>query len=110
MIIGKDSGILNFSKMGVAVSAICGEDMDSNYPTPEIEELTKEEVEMILETWKIPALKLIDSGETILYRFLERYPMNQQKFAAFKNMPLLSLKGIGYCCRFAFLTNWTIIL
>lgn len=79
--------------MGVSVSAICGEEMESDYPTPEIEELTKDEVGMIVETWKIPASKLIDSGESILYKFLDRYPMNQQKFAAFKNMPLLSLKG-----------------
>lgn len=81
--------------MGVAVSAICGDDdMDSDYPTPDIEELTKAEVEMILESWKIPAQRLIDSGETILYKFLDRYPMNQQKFSAFRNMPLLSLKGL----------------
>lgn len=35
----------------------------------------------------------LDAGEKILYMYLERYPLNQQKFAAFKNTPLMMLKG-----------------
>lgn len=81
--------------MGVSVSTICGDDVESEIPTPEIEELSKEEIDMIIESWKIPSMKLIDSGETILYKFLEKYPISQQKFSAFRNMPLLSLK-VGF--------------
>lgn len=35
----------------------------------------------------------LDSGEKILYTFLEKYPYNQEKFAAFKNTPIIMLKG-----------------
>lgn len=37
-------------------------------------------------------LQPIDSAELIFYTFLERYPENQQKFAAFKDKPLNQLK------------------
>lgn len=78
--------------MGNSLPAICGDDLDS--VELELEDLTQDEISMVIDTWKIPATKLIDSGETILYRFLDRHPMSQQKFQAFKNTPLLSLKGI----------------
>lgn len=42
------------------------------------------QVDIIKTTWEIPASKPLDSGETILYLFLEKFPHNQQKFAAFK--------------------------
>lgn len=35
----------------------------------------------------------IDTGEKILYTYLERFPHNQQRFAAFKNTPIIMLKG-----------------
>lgn len=55
--------------------------------------LTNEQVEMVKNTWKVPAANLMDSGEAILYSFFERYPIHQQKFASFKNVPLGELKG-----------------
>lgn len=42
------------------------------------------QVDVIKKTWEIPASKPLDSGETILFLFLEKFPHNQQKFAAFK--------------------------
>lgn len=41
-------------------------------------------------------LQPLDAGEKILYMYLERFPHNQQKFAAFKNTPLMMLKGKLY--------------
>lgn len=34
----------------------------------------------------------MDSGETIFYTFLERFPEHQQKFVAFRDKPLAELK------------------
>jgi len=62
-------------------------------PTPKIVELTPTEVNIIKETWKIPSANQFDSAELIFYTFLERYPEHQQKFAAFKDIPLADLKG-----------------
>ena len=42
------------------------------------------QVNIIKTTWEIPASRPLDSGETILYLFLEKFPHNQQKFPAFK--------------------------
>lgn len=59
---------------------------------PEMTTLTPEQISMIQTTWSIPAKNPIDSGEAILQAYFEKYPKNQQKFASFKNIPLLSLK------------------
>jgi len=56
-------------------------------------QLTDNQVDLIVETWKIPAANPIDSAELILYKFFEKYPHNQQKFYKFKNVPLEQLKG-----------------
>lgn len=37
--------------------------------------------------------KPLDSGEKILYMYFEKFPQNQQQFAAFRNTPLMMLKG-----------------
>lgn len=54
--------------------------------------LTPEQISLIKATWAIPAQNPIDSGEAVLYAFFEKYPSNQQKFLAFKNVPLPELK------------------
>ncbi|CAO1370909.1 unnamed protein product [Diamesa serratosioi] len=67
--------------------------IDNLEPTPQIKELTSLQVDLIKKTWEIPNAKPFDSGEKILFIYFERYPHNQEKFSAFKNTPLLSLKG-----------------
>lgn len=62
-------------------------------PTPPMRELTMNQINIIKTTWEIPAAKPLDTGEKILYTFLDRYPHNQLKFAAFKNTPIIMLKG-----------------
>lgn len=54
--------------------------------------LTAKQIQIIKDTWEVPKKDLEGSGEAILYRYFEKYPHNQQKFAAFKNLPLESLK------------------
>lgn len=66
---------------------------NGDYPTPQMAVLTKAEIELIKETWKIPSANPIDSAEIIFYTFLERYPDNQQRFVMFKDKPLAELKG-----------------
>lgn len=66
--------------------------IDTTEPTPQLQVLTEAQVDLIKKTWEIPNAKPFDSGEKILYDYFERYPHNQEKFAAFKNVPLLSLK------------------
>lgn len=66
--------------------------IDNLEPTPQIKELTAAQVDLIKKTWEIPNAKPFDSGEKILFVYFERYPHNQEKFSAFKNTPLLSLK------------------
>ncbi|XP_063705499.1 globin CTT-VIIB-7-like [Culicoides brevitarsis] len=56
-------------------------------------QLTEAQIHAIVESWKIPSSIPIDAGEIILFKFLEKYPDNQQKFAKFKNKPLSELKG-----------------
>lgn len=48
--------------------------------------------QIVKDTWEIPKKNPLDSGEVIFIRFLEKYPHNKEKFAAFKNIPMLSLK------------------
>lgn len=62
-------------------------------PTPPMKELSDEQVKIIKTTWEIPAAKPLDTGEKILYQFLEQFPHNQLKFAAFRTTPLIMLKG-----------------
>lgn len=66
--------------------------IDNLEPTPQMKELTAVQVDLIKKTWEIPNAKPFDSGEKILFVYFERYPHNQEKFSAFKNTPLLSLK------------------
>lgn len=59
---------------------------------PTMASLTQQQIALIQSTWSIPAKNPIDSGEAILLKYFEQYPLNQQKFNSFKNTPLLSLK------------------
>ncbi|KAL7015517.1 hypothetical protein ACKWTF_016498 [Chironomus riparius] len=61
--------------------------------TPILKPLTERQIEIIKRTWAIPYSKPGDSGEIILYTYLEQYPNNQVKFQAFRNTPLVMLKG-----------------
>jgi hypothetical protein len=77
--------------MGVILSSLLSR-RTTEVEIPETKEITKKQIDIIIETWKIPAAKMIDSGEVILYKYFEKYPDNQNKFVAFKNVPLLTLK------------------
>lgn len=96
--------ISNIHHRIVAVEAI---------PTPSMKSLTESQIKIIKRTWEIPASKVsefnrsinvnwscnhdnsqpLDSGEKILYVYFEKFPENQLKFAAFRNTPLMALKG-----------------
>lgn len=79
--------------MGALISYLASVFISSSEePMPELKELTQEQVAIIKATWEIPKKDLTGSGEAILYRFFEKYPEHQEKFKAFKNTPLLSLK------------------
>lgn len=69
---------------------------DTSIETPTMKALTEQQIQIIKTTWEIPNAKPIDSGELILYRYFEKYPENQEKFLAFKNTPLLMLRGSEY--------------
>lgn len=77
--------------MGVIVSYLFKE---PEQPEIEMLPLTAEQINIVKETWTAPwnGGDCADSGEAILFRFFEKYPDNQNKFLAFKNTPLLSLK------------------
>lgn len=59
---------------------------------PMMTSLTPQQIAIIQSTWEIPAKNPLDAGEAILLAFFEKYPKNIEKFQAFKNTPLLSLK------------------
>lgn len=59
---------------------------------PMMPSLTPAQISKIQTTWAIPAANPIDSGVAILITLFEKYPKNQEKFHAFKNTPLPSLK------------------
>lgn len=59
---------------------------------PMMTSLTPEQISIIQVSWAIPAKKPTDSCEIILIKFFEKYPKNLEKFYAFKNTPILSLK------------------
>lgn len=66
---------------------------NNSFPTPKIAELSYEQIKIIKKTWAIPSSKPHDSAERIFYAYLECFPINQQIFQAFRNTPLLMLKG-----------------
>lgn len=81
-------------KMGNVLKTIHGRIIVvEDIPTPPMRELTMNQVNIIKTTWEIPAAKPLDTGEKILYTFLEKYPHNQLRFQAFKNTPIIMLKG-----------------
>lgn len=59
---------------------------------PMMTSLTPQQIAIIQSTWAIPAKNPLDAGEAILMAYFEKYPKNIEKFQAFKNTPLLSLK------------------
>nr|BAO18440.1 globin [Polypedilum nubifer] len=61
--------------------------------TPEAKNLDERQVALIKKSWEIVFARPLDSGEKILYAYLEKFPHNQEKFAAFRNTPLIMLKG-----------------
>ncbi|XP_070508519.1 globin CTT-IIIA-like [Chironomus tepperi] len=60
---------------------------------PEPKTLSDRQVAIIKKSWEIPFAKPLDSGEKILYTYLEKFPHNQDRFAAFRNTPIIMLKG-----------------
>lgn len=78
--------------MGVIIAKVF--DRQKEPPTPEFIAPTVAQQQMIKETWEIPKQSLKDSGEVILFRYLDKFPQRQDKFDAFRNVPLLSLKVI----------------
>lgn len=59
---------------------------------PMMTSLTPQQIAVIQSTWAIAAQNPLDAGEAILMAYFEKYPKNIEKFQAFKNTPLLSLK------------------
>lgn len=78
--------------MGIIIAKVFHKDKDP--AAPEFLEPTPAQLEIIKETWEIPNAHLTDTGELILFRFLDKYPEHQDKFDAFRNVPLLSLKVV----------------
>ncbi|KAG5668876.1 hypothetical protein PVAND_016796 [Polypedilum vanderplanki] len=62
-------------------------------PIPEVKDLDERQISIIKKSWEIVFARPLDSGEKILYAYLEKYPHNQEKFAAFRNTPIIMLKG-----------------
>lgn len=54
--------------------------------------LTQDQINGIVESWKIPAKDIFGSGEYILFQYFKRYPNNQEYFDKFRGIPLDSLK------------------
>lgn len=76
--------------MGVIIGKVFHKDKEPE--TPEFIAPTPVQIRIIKETWEIPKAHLTDTGELMLFRFLDDYPKNQNMFDAFSNVPLLSLK------------------
>lgn len=76
--------------MGVIIGKVFAKEKEPD--TPEFIAPTPNQIAIIKETWEIPKAHLTDTGEHILFRFLDDFPKNQKKFDAFSNVPLLSLK------------------
>lgn len=54
--------------------------------------LTPENIQSIIDTWKIPSSTPTESGVAILTSFFKKFPNYQAYFKAFKNVPLELLK------------------
>lgn len=76
--------------MGVIIAKVFSKAREPE--TPDFIAPTPTQVQIIKDTWEIPKAQLTDVGELILFRFLDDFPKNQDKFQAFANVPLLSLK------------------
>ncbi|KAG5674761.1 hypothetical protein PVAND_004711 [Polypedilum vanderplanki] len=66
---------------------------NDHYLKPELTNLSVYEIEILVKSWKIVSSRFRESAEIIFYTFLEKYPHNQQVFEAFRNTPLLMLRG-----------------
>lgn len=54
--------------------------------------LSPENIQSIINTWKVPSSTPTESGVALLTRFFEKFPHYQVYFKAFKSVPLESLK------------------
>lgn len=81
--------------MGVIIAKVFHKEKDPE--APDYIEPTPEQIQIIKDTWEIPNAHLTDTGEMILFRFLDKYPHHQDLFDAFRNVPLLSLKVCNFC-------------
>lgn len=76
--------------MGIIIAKVFHKEKEPD--TPEFIAPTPAQIQIIKDTWEIPKKNLTDTGEVILFRFLDEFPRNQEKFDALRNVPLLSLK------------------
>lgn len=76
--------------MGVIIGKVFPKEKEPE--APEFLAPTPAQMQIIKETWEVPKASITDTGELILFRFLDDYPKNQDQFEAFSNVPLLSLK------------------
>lgn len=60
--------------------------------------LTSDQIQIIVDTWKIPSKNIFDSGDLILYRFFKRYPEYMQYFKKFRDVPLEQLRVSDEWC------------
>lgn len=79
--------------MGVIIAKVFLKEKEPE--TPEFIAPTSVQMQIVKDTWEIPKRNLTDTGEHILFRFLDDYPKNQDQFDAFKSVPLLSLKVLS---------------
>ena len=78
--------------MGVIIAKVLKKDEEP--VAPEFIIPNERQRKIILETWEEPKKHLTDVGELLLFRYLDKHPMNQNMFEAFRNVPLLSLKVV----------------
>lgn len=76
--------------MGVIIAKVFKKEREPI--APEFIAPTQAQQRIIKETWEVPKKNLTDSGELILFKFLDMFPKNQEKFPAFNNVPLLSVR------------------
>lgn len=76
--------------MGVIVAKIFSKEKEPD--APEFIAPTPVQIQILKDTWEIPKQNLTDTGEVILFRFLDEFPRNEEMFDALRNVPLLSLK------------------
>lgn len=63
--------------MGVIIAKVFHKDKEPE--TPEFTAPTPNQIQMIKESWEVPKAHLTDTGEYILFRFLDDFPKNQGK-------------------------------